>query len=279
MKHHLKKESPIDWGKSIPFFIVWGIAIIGPFFTGISLAAITVAAVLYVVRMFFVTGFLHRYFSHKSFSTSRFWQFVFAVLACTAVQKSPVWWASVHRHHHQYSDEKEDPHSNFWYGIWESHFVWILRRDFDKTNTGLVRDLVKVPEIYWLDRYQLYLVPAILLGVACFILGRILGEEYSTSGTQMLIVGFFFGTFVLHHGTFCINSLAHVIGRKRYETKDESRNSFILALITLGEGWHNNHHHQQALVRQGHRWWEIDITFYVLWVMSKLGIIWKLRYK
>ncbi len=121
---------------------------------------------------------------------------------------------------------------------------------------------------------------AISLAVFLYLVGVVLAifaPALGTSGLQMLIWGFFISTVVLYHGTYTINSLAHKIGRKRYETQDESGNSFLLALITLGEGWHNNHHHYPASVRQGFYWWEIDLTYYTLVLLSWTGLIWDLR--
>ena len=117
----------------------------------------------------------------------------------------------------------------------------------------------------WLHKYEL--LPAVALGTACFLLG----------GWSGLTVGFFWSTVLVYHATFCINSLAHVRGRKRYVTGDDSRNNWLLALFTMGEGWHNNHHACQSSVRQGFKWWEIDATFYLLKVLSWFGVVWNLK--
>ena len=228
--------------------------------------------------MFSITGFYHRYFSHRSFKTSRLAQLVFAVMGATCVQRGALWWASHHRLHHQRSDEPEDVHSPRQQGFLWSHIGWITSEANFRAELRVVRDLAKFPELMFLDRFDV-LVPT-LLGFALFGLGAFLHREapgLHTTGAQMLIWGFFVSTVALLHGTFTINSLAHVFGRRRYETGDDSRNSFTLAMLTLGEGWHNNHHHFPAAARNGFFWWEIDITFYILKMLEAVGIIWDLR--
>jgi stearoyl-CoA desaturase (delta-9 desaturase) len=245
---------------------------------GVSPVALIVCAALYFIRMFAITGFYHRYFSHKSFKTSRVGQFLFGVLGSSAVQRGPIWWAAHHRDHHQYSDKKEDAHSPIQHGFVRAHMSWFLSKKGFAPDLKRVRDLMNYPELRWLDRFDI-IVP-VLLAVAVFMLGVAL-EKYApglgTNGWQMLVWGFFVSTVLCSHGTYTINSLSHVFGRQRYRTGDSSRNNWFLALITLGEGWHNNHHHYPSSTRQGFYWWEFDITFYLLKVMSWMGIIWDLK--
>ena len=224
---------------------------------GFSWTAFLVCLALYVIRMFGITGVYHRYFSHRSYKTSRIFQFFLAFLGATSAQKGPIWWASHHRHHHQHSDTEEDIHPPRIYGLWWAHVGWVLR---------------------WLDRY--HLLPPALLMIGVSVLGYLLQiyyPELGTSAFQMFVWGFCISTTALYHGTFCINSLTHMIGRRRFITGDDSRNSFILALITLGEGWHNNHHRYPGSERQGFYWWEVDISHYTLKVLSWLGLVWELR--
>ena len=266
-----------DWFRCIPYVVVH-LMCLGVIWVGWSPIAVAVAVALYFIRMFAITGFYHRYFSHRSFKTSRAGQFVFAILGASAVQRGALWWASHHRLHHQRSDEPEDVHSPRQNGFIWSHIGWITSESNFRSELRVVRDLVKFPELIFLDRFDA-LVPTIL-GFALFGLGAML-QHYApslhTSGAQMLIWGFFISTVTLAHGTFTINSLAHVFGRRRYETNDDSRNSFTLAMVTLGEGWHNNHHHYPAAARNGFFWWEIDLTYYMLKVLEACGIIWELR--
>lgn len=267
----------VDWLRGFPFAAMH-LMCLGVIWVGWSPFALGVAAVLYVVRMFAITGIYHRYFSHRTFKTSRAGQFVFALLGASAVQRGPLWWAAHHRHHHRFSDQENDRHSPVRHGFLWSHMGWFLSRTNFATNLRLVSDLAKFPELRFLDRFDILV--AILLAVGIYFVGAAaaaFSPELGTSGPQLLIWGFFISTVMVYHCTYTINSLAHQIGRRRYETGDTSGNSFFLAIITLGEGWHNNHHHYPGSVRQGFYWWEIDISYYILVVLSWMGIVWDLR--
>ncbi|HSU14606.1 acyl-CoA desaturase [Longimicrobium sp.] len=253
----------IIYPAAIPFVLVH-LACLGAIWTGVTVNALILCVALYVVRMFGVTAGYHRFFSHRSFKTSRAGQLVLAWLAQSSTQRGALWWAAVHRHHHRHSDTELDVHSPRQRGFFYSHVGWIFDRRNEKTEMDAVPDLTRYPELVWLERFPL--VPAVVLGVACFAFG----------GWTALVVGFFWSTVLLYHGTFFINSLAHVTGKQRYVTGDDSRNNWWLALITLGEGWHNNHHAYQRSTRQGFRWYEIDPTFYVLKSLSWLGLVWEL---
>ena len=221
-------------------------------------------AATYSLGMFGVTAGFHRYFSHRAYKVHRVVQFLLAVLAQTTAQKGVLWWAAHHRLHHRHSDTEQDVHSPARQGIWWSHIGWLLSiasEDYDRT---IVQDLAAYPELRLLNRY--HRVPAILLGATVFAIG----------GFPAFIWGFVISTVLLWHCTFSINSLAHLWGTRRFDTRDDSRNNFLLALITLGEGWHNNHHQFMHSVRQGLRWWEIDITYYVLRILNVFGITYDL---
>jgi len=267
----------IDWLRCLPF-IGMHLACLAVFWVGWSPFAVLFALALYLVRMFAITGFYHRYFSHRGFKTSRPVQLAMALVGCASVQRGPLWWAAHHRHHHRHSDEESDVHSPVRHGFWWSHMVWFTSSENFSTDYGKIKDFARFPELRFLNRYDM-LVP-ILFAAAVFGLGVLL-EAYlpglGTNGGQLLVWGFFISTVCLYHGTFTINSLAHVYGRRRFETADNSRNNVLLALITLGEGWHNNHHRYPAAARQGFYWWEIDITYYGLRLMAALGLIWDLR--
>ncbi len=273
----LENIESIDWARILPFVFMHAscLAII---WVGWSVVAISVAVSAYVVRMFAITGFYHRYFSHKSFKTSRVGPFIFGLLGASAVQRGPVWWAAHHRHHHAYSDKPEDVHSPVQHGFIRSHMGWFLTTKGFTPDLRRVRDLLEFPELRWLDRYDILVPVALAFGMLG--LGILLEEvtpHLGTTGGQMLVWGFFVSTVACYHGTYTINSLSHVFGRQRYETGDTSRNNWLLALVTLGEGWHNNHHHYPSSTRQGFYWWEIDITYYILKILSWLGIIWDLK--
>ena len=266
-----------DWARLLPF-IGLHLGCLGVLWVGVSTTAVLVAAVLYALRMFAITGFYHRYFSHNAFRTSRAAQLVFAVLGAAAVQRGPLWWASHHRHHHANSDRAADAHSPLQHGFLWSHMGWFLARENFATRTALVADLARYPELRFLDRYDA-LVP-LLLALSLYAAGEwcaVYVPALATSGAQLVVWGFCISTVVLYQATFTINSLAHRFGWRRYATRDGSRNNLWLALLTFGEGWHNNHHHFPGAARQGFYWWEIDLTYCGLRLLEALGIIRDLR--
>ncbi|MEK6704095.1 MAG: acyl-CoA desaturase [Planctomycetota bacterium] len=245
---------------------------------GFSWTALALAIALYAIRMFAITGFYHRYFSHRTFKTSRPMQFVFGLLGCSAVQRGPLWWAAHHREHHRHSDTEEDLHSPSRHGLLWAHMMWFLQPENAATNTKVIPDLAKYPELRFIDRYDL-IVPA-SLAATLFGLGWLIGNFIPSSGTsgfQFLAWGFFVSTVVCYHATYTINSLSHTWGNRRFKTDDTSRNNIFLALLTFGEGWHNNHHYFPGAARQGFYWWEIDLTYYTLWALSKVGLVWDLN--
>ncbi len=254
----------VEWWGSIPFLIVHLLAF-GSIWTGVTRSAAICCVVLYVVRMFGVTGAYHRYFSHRTYKTSRVFQFVLAFLAQSSAQKGALWWAAHHRHHHLYSDQPQDIHSPVQSGFWYSHMAWMFSAESSKTDYSRIPDLARYPELRFLNKY--YLLPPIVLGAAVFF----------TLGASGLFFGFFVSTVLLWHGTFTINSLSHVFGKRRYATSDDSRNNWLLAIITMGEGWHNNHHRFSSSTRQGFFWYEYDFTYYILKVLSWFGLVWQLR--
>ena len=258
------KRKSYDLGTMIPFIALHA-AVLLAFTVPFTLPLLLAAIGSYYLRMFGVTAGYHRYFSHRSYKLNRFWQFVLAFLAQTSGQKGALWWAAHHRDHHLNSDRKEDLHSPVHEGFWWSHLGWILSDEYDGYDPKRIADFSKYPELRLLDRF--HLVPSILYGAAIFFV----------FGYSALVWGFFVSTVALYHGTFLINSLSHIWGSRRFATPDESRNNFVLALVTLGEGWHNNHHFFMSSVRQGIRWWEIDVTYYVLRMLSWVRITRELR--
>lgn len=258
------EHDDIIYPSSLPFLLAH-LACFAAVWSGVSWQALVLCIALYWLRMFGVVAGYHRYFSHRTFSTSRAFQFLLAFLAQTSAQKSLLWWASKHRHHHLHSDTTRDVHSPRHTSFLYSHLGWIFARKHDKADLTNVADLVRYPELRWLHRHEL--LPAIAVAGLCFWL----------AGWSGLVVGFFWSTVLLYHATFCINSLAHVRGAKRYVTGDDSRNNALLAFFTMGEGWHNNHHAYQSSVRQGFRWWEIDPAYYILRALSWIGLVWDLK--
>ncbi len=267
------EENRINWVRCIPFILVH-LACLAVFWVGWSPVAIIICLAAFWIRMFAITAFYHRYFAHGSFKTNRVWQFVFAVMGASAAQRGPLWWAAHHRNHHKHSDTEKDLHSPARKGFIHSHVGWFLSEQGFKTDYSVIKDLARFPELRFLNRFDI-LVPAIF-ATLLFFMGEFIAfywPESGTSGWQIFIWGFFVSTVLLFHGTFTINSLGHVWGNRRFDTKDDSRNNFWLALLTLGEGWHNNHHRFAVSARQGFYWWEIDISYCILKVMSWMGIV------
>ena len=271
------KRAEFEPRRTAPYIFIH-VGCLALLWVGWSWFAVGAAVFLYLVRMFAITAFYHRYFSHKAFRTSRFMQFVFAVWGNTAMQRGALWWAATHRHHHQHSDEEEDKHSPRQQGFVWSHVGWLTSASNFPTDYSRIPDLAKHPELVWLNRHD-FIIP-LFYGLTLWATGAAL-EHFApglgTNGAQLFVWGFFVSTVFLMHGTLFINSLAHVFGRRRFQTTDDSRNSFLLAMITLGEGWHNNHHRYAHSARQGFYWWELDVSYYVLKLFSLFGIVWDLR--
>jgi stearoyl-CoA desaturase (delta-9 desaturase) len=253
-----RRSTGVAWVSAIPFVALHAVPLLA-LFIGLTPLDVMLAVVLYATRMFFVTAGYHRYFSHRAYRLSRPAQLVMAVGGITAAQKGPLWWASHHRAHHRYADTDRDPHSPS-RGLWWSHAGWILSKGSKSTDLRLVDDLRKFPELRAIDRLQ-WLGPW-ALGLLCF----------AVAGGRGVVV-FALSTVALWHGTFLVNSLAHRFGRRRYATSDDSRNSLLIALVTLGEGWHNNHHHYPPSARQGFFWWEFDPTYYLLKTLAAVRVV------
>ena len=258
------EHDDIMYPSAIPF-VLMHLGCFAAIWTGVTLEAVLLGIGLYWLRIFGIGAGYHRYFSHRAYSTSRAFQFFLAVLAQSTSQKSILWWSAKHRHHHLHSDTAEDVHSPRHKGFFYSHVGWIFSRKHDKADLTKVADLARYPELMWLHKYEL--IPAVALAGLCFLV----------AGWPGLVVGFVWSTVLVYHATFCINSLAHVRGSKRYVTGDDSRNNLLLAIFTMGEGWHNNHHAYQGSVRQGFKWWELDPTYYLLRALSWTGLVWDLK--
>lgn len=253
-----------QWGKLIPFVLVHVAAVAALPYTPFEPWLVGLAAGLYVLRMLGVTMGYHRYFSHKSFKTSRAMQLLLALLANTTLMRGPLTWAAAHRYHHKHSDTEADLHSPTRRGVLWAHTLWFVSKEYDRTELALVRDLEAYPELVWLNR--LYFLPAYGLGAGLWL----------GLGWPAFVWGFLVSTVVTWHGVFTINSLSHVFGTHPYDTGDDSKNNPVLAIITLGEGWHNNHHYNMLSARQGWLWWQYDPTWWVLVVLEKLGLVWDL---
>ena len=271
------KEHRVIWNRVVGLTVMH-LACLAVFWVGWSATAVVLAICYYLVRTFGLTAFYHRYFSHRAFKTSRWFQFCGSLLGALALQKGPMWWAAHHRTHHRESDSEADIHSPKHGGFFWSHIGWLFQKDSAGTNRKLLPDWQKYPELWWVDRH------ALLIGAAAIILIYCLGESLhyfapalNTNGPMLVVWMFFISTVFLYHVTYSVNSISHLVGSQRFKTTDDSRNNFLVALFTLGEGWHNNHHHYQSSARQGFTWWEIDMTYYTLWILNKFGLVWDLR--
>ena len=270
------KLESLNWLRIIPFIILH-IACFAIFWVGWSPIAVIFCVAFYALRMVGITAFYHRYFAHKAFKAGRITQFVFALIGSAATQRGPLWWASHHRHHHKYSDTHQDIHSPK-KGFFWSHMGWFLSNKNFKTQLDLIPDFARFKELVLLDRFDI-LVPLSCIALM-YITGSLLNYLFpslGTSGLQMVVWGYVVSTVALLHATLSINSVAHKVGSRRFATSDTSRNNFLLALITFGEGWHNNHHQFPYCARQGFRWWEIDLSYYLIKLMEKIGLVWNVK--
>jgi len=253
-------DEKVNWVSSIPFLAFHVVALVGTIVFGITPIALALFVVMVWGRIWFITAGYHRYFAHRSYRTSRAFQLFLAVGGVMCVQKGPLWWAGHHREHHRNSDTENDVHSPL-KGFWWSHVGWILCDKFGEAPLERIKDFAKYPELRFIEKWNGTF--ALLTALLCLLIG----------GWSGLFFGFFLSTVVLWHNTFLVNSLAHVVGRRRYVTDDTSRNNFLIALTTHGEGWHNNHHYYQASARNGFFWWEIDLTYQSLRVLSWFNVV------
>lgn len=252
------RDERINLATSVPFvaFHVLAAAALTVRLTG---PAVALGVGLYFVRLSFLTIGYHRLLSHRAFTTGRVVQFLLALGATTAVQKGPLWWSAGHRHHHRYADTGQDIHSPR-DGFWWSHVGWVLCDKYKSLDYDIVRDLSCYPELRALDRYH-WVAPAVL-AAGCL----------AVAGPGGLLFGFFLSTVLLWHAFYSVNSMSHRFGSRRYETSDGSHNVALLALITNGEGWHNNHHHYPQSARVGFRWWEVDPSYYAICALEACGL-------
>jgi stearoyl-CoA desaturase (delta-9 desaturase) len=244
--------------------VMFHILALGPLFTGVTWEGVAIGVVLYSIRMFGTTGVYHRYFSHRTYKTSRWFQFVLLCLASTSLQRGAIWWATHHRDHHKNSDHLGDAHSPRLYGAYHSHMGWLWSKAADSPQ-NVARDLLKYPELRIQDKY--WMLPGYALGFAIWYF----------FGWSVFFVGFIWSTLIGLHLTMCVNSVVHLWGTRRFDTADDSRNNWWMALLVFGEGWHNNHHHDQSVCRQGLEWYEVDLTYYILRSLQAVGLIWDIK--
>ncbi len=271
-------DAQVEFLGNLPFLILH-LGCLLVFWVGATPASVIIGFLLILPRMFGLTAGYHRYFSHRSFKTSRFFQFVLAFLGATSIQKDPLWWAAHHRNHHRYTDTAKDVHSPKIYGFFWSHMGWVMcKKNANLFPDDLVPDLAKFPELKFLNRHQKW--PVLFYAFLVVALGygvQYGAPEWKTTAGQIFVWGFFVSTICLHHVTFLVNSAAHIWGSRSFNTGEDSRNNWVVALLTMGEGWHNNHHRYPGSERQGFFWWQIDMTHYVLRALSWMGLVWDLQ--
>lgn len=267
----MNEQRKINLIGSLPFIGMHAACLL-VFVTGVSWAAVVICCITLFTRMFGLTAGYHRYFCHKSYKTSRIFQFILAWLGASAVQMGPLWWAAHHRHHHLKTDTDDDEHSPHKRGFFWAHMGWVMcDANYTIDTQKRVPDFAKYPELRFIDKYPL-IPPAVL-----FVLLAVTGFALDVSVAQVIVWGFFVSTVILYHITFSINSFAHMFGSRRFELENHSRNNWVLGLLAMGEGWHNNHHRYSISERQGFYWWEIDMTHYILTVLSWLHIVWDIN--
>lgn len=255
---------------------VFHLGCLGVIWTGVSPAALTVALILYLVRGFGVTAGYHRLLAHRSFRASRPVQFLLALAGGLATQGGPLWWVAHHRSHHRYTETDRDIHSPLTQGFWRSHIGWMMSAESFRENGANARDLYRMPELKFLQQHYAWIVLG--QGVAIYALGEglaALGTD--TSGAQMLVWAYFIATVALWHATFMVNSVCHLWGSRPFDADDSSTNNWLVAILALGEGWHNNHHKFAYSARHGLEWWQFDLTWVLLRLLEKLGVISELR--
>ena len=275
---YLTCRRPVDLKRldrpRVALFLLLHLSCLSVFWVGVSATALWLLVMTYLTRMFFITAFYHRYFAHRSFQAGRAMMLLMAVLGCTAGQRGPLWWAGHHRRHHACADRPADAHSPVQHGLLHSHVLWFLTHEAFPVPRKWVRDWMRYPELRLLERIDW--VPFVLFGLGCYLLGAWLAVAYpelGTSAAQCFTWGFLVSTVLLQHATYTINSLAHRFGSRPYPTPDHSRNNLCLALLTLGEGWHNNHHYYPRAANQGFRWWQLDPCYLGLRLLAGLGLI------
>ncbi|WP_296714765.1 acyl-CoA desaturase, partial [Thiolapillus sp.] len=254
------------------------VSLILVFVSGFSLTALLCFLVLYFTRLWAIAGGYHRYFSHRSYETSRWFQFMLAFTGSTAGQKGPLSWATSHNRHHRHSDREGDPHSPVLQDGFHAHLGWLLEKDALPTDKKLEQAYADFPEILFLNRH--HYIGTLSLIAALLLLGRFLSAHYpelGTSALQLVSWGFILSTLLILHGTCLVNSVAHMVGSRRFETSDNSRNVWWLFPFMWGENWHNNNHRYPRSASASCSWWEVDGIYLGIRLLEKLGLVWNLH--
>jgi sn-1 stearoyl-lipid 9-desaturase len=256
------QDDQVNWTTAVFMFAFHAAAVAGLFF-------FTWKAFLAAVFLWWVSGSLgigmgyHRLLTHRGYTTPKWVEYFLTLCGTLALEGGPIFWVATHRIHHQYSDKEGDPHTPL-DGKWWAHMGWILMgkslHQDTKTLTRYTPDLAKSSFHVWITKY--HYIPAIAVLVGLFAIG----------GLPFLLVAGFLRTVVGLHCTWLVNSATHTWGSRRFLTRDLSTNNWLVAMITFGEGWHNNHHAHPVSARHGLKWYEFDINWYGIWGLKKLGL-------
>jgi stearoyl-CoA desaturase (delta-9 desaturase) len=250
------------------------------FFSRGGVAALVIG--MYVFGILGINIGFHRLLTHRGFSCPLWLEHLFAILGTCCLQFSPAFWVAVHRRHHHYADEEQDPHSPLRSFFW-AHFGWLLARPPDMKSGPMTeryaRDVLRDPLYALLERRKNWIKLTLLSWLAFFIAG--LGAaamsgasvaDAAQSGASLFVWGGALRTVVVWHTTWCVNSVTHLWGYRNYDTRDDSRNNPIIGLLAGGEGWHNNHHADPTSARHGHMWWEFDLSWQTIRLLMQLGL-------
>jgi fatty-acid desaturase len=258
----------------VPWFFSW---------TGVVLAILG----LYVFGTLGISLGFHRLLTHRSLGCPKWLEHSFAILGLCCVEDTPARWVGIHRRHHEHADEQPDPHSPL-AGFFWSHIGWMIFRNRELTRLGLIsryaKDLMRDPFYARLETNFLWVKVVLLSWAAFFAAGFVIklllggsAIEALQFGSSLLVWGVFVRTVAVWHISWSVNSVAHLWGYRNYDTDESSRNNFIVGILSNGEGWHNNHHADPRSARYGHRWWELDVTWLTIKLLSALGLAWDVR--
>jgi fatty-acid desaturase len=265
-----QNESGVVWTTAI-FMAIFHLGAIAALFF-FSWTNLIVAVVLYVLAVNFGIGMgFHRLLVHRGYQVPKIIEYLLTVCGTLALEGGPIAWVATHRVHHQHSDRLGDPHTPQ-EGTWWAHMGWIITGRALNTQTETLAhyapDLAKDRVQVWLSKY--HWVPLTMLGVGLLAVGTLTGGV--KAGVGLFLWGIFFRVTLGLHATWLVNSATHLHGRRRFATRDDSRNSWWVALLTGGEGWHNNHHANPVSARHGLAWYELDLNYYGIWLLKKLGL-------
>ena len=263
----LPENQALNW-QTTSALVILHIGAVGALFM-FNWPSVLVAFALYWIGVGFgISLGYHRLHTHRSYKVPRFLEYFFAVCGTITLEGGPIFWVATHRIHHQHSDHEGDPHTPR-DGGWWAHIGWLLFGETKHSNTRLMSkyapDLAKDPFYVWLNNY--HWVPMIVLSVVLFAIG----------GLPMFLWGICFRVTFGLHATWLVNSVTHMWGTRRFATRDDSRNNWWVALLTFGEGWHNNHHAHPTSARHGLAWYEVDFTWMTLQVLKFFGIAKNIR--